>query len=216
MYALILKTEQGNKKNYIFLFFVFIHLSKILTNKELVMSQNLKRFFSIVLVAIVCGHFTLVFVYASPFKINNKKLFALSYMYVYPVFQQNWELFVPAPNVERKLFVRYRAENGFSIWQDILSQEIMNHRKNRILGNETKVLLLSNSLIYVINSLYEKPSCILSPDSKDVTFKVLNFEVNQYLKNKLKVEAKTSYELLLVSKGCQNTAAYYIKSLKVN
>ena len=180
------------------------------------MPQNLKRFLSIVLVAIICGHFTLVFVYASPFKINNKKLFALSYMYVYPVFQQNWELFVPAPDVERKLFVRYTSENGYTNWQDILSQEIMNHQINRTLGNETKVLMLSNSLIYVINSWYEKPSCILSPDSKDVAFKVLKFEINQYLKNKLKVKSQTSYELLLVSKGAQNTAAYYIKSLTVN
>lgn len=69
---------------------------------------------------------------------------------------------MPAPSVERKLFVRYETEDGFNDWQDILSQEIMNHRKNRVLGNEAKVLLLSNSMIYVINSLYDKPSAILT------------------------------------------------------
>lgn len=180
------------------------------------MPQPLKRFLSIVLITIICGHFAFVFVYASPVKIKAKKLNALSYLYVYPIFQQNWELFVPAPNIERKLFVRYKVENCFSDWQDIFSQEIMNHRNNRVLGNENKLLLLSNSLIYVINSLYETPSCILSPEPKDVAFKVLKFEINQYLKNKYKSKAQTSYELLLVSKGAENTDAYYIKSLYVN
>ena len=180
------------------------------------MSPLLKRFFSVVLVTIICGHFVFVFIYASPIKINIKKLHALSYLYVYPIFQQNWELFVPAPSVERKLFVRYETEDGFNDWQDILSQEIMNHRKNRVLGNETKVLLLSNSMIYVINSLYNKPSAILREKPENSAFKILNFEINQYLKQKFKVKKQTTYELLLVSKGTENTVAYYIKSLEVN
>lgn len=180
------------------------------------MSQSLKRFISIVLVMFIAVHFILVFVYASPFKINSKKLTAVSFMYVYPVFQQNWELFVPAPDIERKLFVRYKTQDGFSDWQDILSQEIMNHRKNRALGNETKVLLFSNSLIYVINSLYDVPSCILSKKPNDAAFKVLEFEINQYLKCKLNVKSTTPYELLMISKTNFKTDAYYIKTLRVN
>ena len=179
------------------------------------MSQTLKRFFVFVLALIMCGHFVFVFVYASPIKITSKKLTAISFIYVYPVFQQNWELFVPAPDVERKLFVRYRTENGFSNWQDILGQEIMNHRKNRILGNETKVLLLSNSLIYVINSLYDVPSCILSKKPKDAAFKVIEFEINQYLKSKFNVTAHTSYEILLISQNKKKISAYYLKNLTI-
>lgn len=180
------------------------------------MSQSLKRFISIVLVMFIAVHFILVFVYASPIKINSKKLTAVSFMYVYPVFQQNWELFVPAPDIERKLFVRYKTQDGFSDWQDILSQEIMNHRKNRALGNETKVLLFSNSLIYVINSLYDVPSCILSKKPNDAAFKVLEFEINQYLKSKLNIKTTTRYELLMISKTDVKTDSYYVKALSVH
>jgi hypothetical protein len=175
------------------------------------MNQTTKRLFAIVLGAFVCIHFVLIFVYCSPTKFKIQKLDNISRLYIYPIFHQNWGLFVPAPNAQHKLFVRYKTINGYSNWQDILDEEIMNHKKNRILGNETKVLLLSNSLIYELNYLYEKPSCIFLKKPVNKEFEVLQFEINQYLKFNMKVENLTSYELLLVSSGSKNAVAYYMK-----
>ena len=121
------------------------------------MSQATKRIFAVVLAIALCFHFIMIIIYCSPIKIRNQKLEFLSHLYVYPVFHQNWILFVPAPNAKRKLFVRYKTNNLFTNWQDILNDEIINHKKNRILGGEAKVLLLSNALIYELNFFYSPP-----------------------------------------------------------
>ena len=93
------------------------------------MSQATKRIFAVVLAIALCFHFIMLFIYCSPIKIRNQKLNFLSHLYVYPVFQQNWILFVPAPNTERKLFLRYKTNYQFTNWQNILNNEIINHKK---------------------------------------------------------------------------------------
>ena len=93
------------------------------------MSQATKRIFAVVLAIALCFHFIMLFIYCSPIKIRNQKLNFLSHLYVYPVFHQNWILFVPAPNTEMKLFVRYKTNYQFTNWQNILNNEIINHKK---------------------------------------------------------------------------------------
>lgn len=180
------------------------------------MNQINKRLFAIVLVGLLCLHFFLIFIYCTSLKIKNQKLNYICNLYIYPVFHQNWGLFVPAPNTQRKLFVRYKNNNEFTNWQDILNLEIMNHKKNRLLGGETKVLLLSNSLIYELNSLDGVSSHIYNKKPINKEFEVLQFEVNQYLKNYFKVYTNTKYELMLVSTQPDKNTAYYMQSLITN
>jgi hypothetical protein len=180
------------------------------------MNKTTKGFFAVILALAVCFHFVMVFVHCFPNKIQNQKLNFVNNLYVYPLFHQNWNLFVPAPNVERKLFVRFKTKESFSDWEDILSKEILDHRGNRLLGNEARVLLLSNSLIYELNSLDSKESFLFKSKPSNTEFKVLQFEIEKYLKLENNLISPIDYELLLVSTSNVKTKAYYIQSLTIN
>lgn len=180
------------------------------------MNQATKRLFAIVLGMALCFHFMMILVYCYPNKMKHKKFNFVNTLYIYPAFHQNWNLFVPAPNVERKLFVRYRTKEGFTNWEDILSREIVHHKHNRLLGNEARVLLLSNSLIYELNSLDAKESCVFNSKPSNNEFKVLQFEIEKYVRLEFQLKGTINYELLLVSACKTKTKAYYIKSLIAN
>ena len=180
------------------------------------MNQTTKRLFAIVLGVVLCFHFVMILMYCSPIKIKAQKINFVNNLYIYPIFHQNWNLFVPAPNIERKLFVRYKIKEGFTNWEDILSREIVHHKHNRLLGNEARVLLLSNSLIYELNSMGAKESCVFSSKPSNNEFKVLQFEIEKYVRLEFQLKGTINYELLLVSAGKTKTKAYYIKSLVAN
>ncbi len=180
------------------------------------MNQTTKRLFAIVLGVVLFFHFMMILFYCYPNKMKHKKFNFVNSMYIYPAFHQNWNLFVPAPNVERKLFVRYKTKIGFTNWQDILSREIVHHKQNRLLGNESRVLLLSNSLIYELNSMDDKESCVFNNKPSNNEFNVLQFEIEKYVRLEFQLNGTINYELLLVSIGKTKTKAYYIKSLAAN
>jgi hypothetical protein len=176
------------------------------------MTKTSKMLFTCIIALAIGFHFMWISVYCFPQHGNNTKIGILSRLYVYPIFQQNWALFVPAPDTERKLFVRYKTENTFNRWEDILGREISIHKQNRLLGNESKVLLLSNSLIYELNSLNDEQSFI-SNKKNNSEFKVLQFEVEHYLKSEYHTNLQTEYELLMVSLKKGGERAYYIQNL---
>lgn len=180
------------------------------------MSQLTKRLFAIVLVTLVGFHFLMVLVYGLHYKTGNEKLNFVNKRYVYPVFHQNWNLFVPAPNADRKLFVRYKTDKGFANWVDILSTEVIRQKQTKVLGNEARVLLLSNSLIYELNSLDTVKSCVFNDKPNNAEFKVLQFEIEKYLRLEFQLSGSTEYELLLMSEEKQSIKSYYIKSLTIN
>ncbi|MES2514519.1 MAG: DUF5819 family protein [Bacteroidota bacterium] len=158
----------------------------------------------------------LVFEYCFPQSDKASRLERISHLYIYPVFQQNWGLFVPAPSTERKLFIRYKMGSNFTPWEDILSNEIVAHKKNRLLGNEARVLLLSNSLIYELIALDSVKSCVFTTVQQNKEFKVLQFETQRYLKLQHRLTSVINYEVLLVSKGKEGNKAYYMKDLTGN
>ena len=180
------------------------------------MNQTSKRLFACIIALALCFHFVMVLIYCYPDKIKYAKLNFVNNLYIYPVFHQNWNLFVPAPNAERQLFVRYKTKEGFTKWEDILSKEIIHHKQNRLLGNEARVLLLSNSLIYELNLLDAKESCVFKIKPSNSEFKVLQFEIEKYLRLEFQLKGIVEYELLLVSLGEDKTKAYHIKSLVIN
>lgn len=175
-----------------------------------------KRILAVVLVLFLWGHFMMILVYCLSKKTDNKKFDFISSLYVYPIFHQNWNLFVPAPNVERKLFVRYATNDNFSDWEDILARENTQQKHSKILGNETRVLLISNSLIHELNALDNVEPCIYNSKPHNNEFKVLQFEIEKYLQSVIQVKWGFHYEVLLVSAGKNQTKAYYFKNLKTN
>lgn len=180
------------------------------------MNQTSKRLFGCMIALALCFHFVMVLVYCYPNKMKQEKLNFVNTLYIYPAFHQNWNLFVPAPNIERKLFVRYKSKVGFTNWQDILSREIVHHKQNRLLGNEARVLLFSNSLIFELNYLDDKELRVLKIKPINNQFKVLQFEIEKYLRLEYQLKGIVDYELLLVSSGKDKTKSYHIKSLVAN
>lgn len=180
------------------------------------MNQAFKRIFLLGLGLILGIHFLLISVYCFPISYKDSKLKIISYAYVYPLFHQNWCLFVPAPSAKNSIYVRYQTKNGYTDWQDILSNEIENHKKNRIIGRESIYLLLSNSLIYEFVALSGVSSRAYTEMPKNKDFEVLHFEISQYLKSNFNVKKGIPCEYLLVSSNTQSTDAYYFKSLIVN
>jgi hypothetical protein len=177
------------------------------------MNKTFKWLSACIISFALCFHFIWVVVYCFPHPSVSINWQRLSQLYIYPVFHQNWGLFVPAPNVERHLFVRYKTANKFTNWEDILAQEITTHKRNRILGYEARVLLLSNALIYELNALDRSTKFVYTAKPYNKEFKVLQFEVEHYLNLKHKLQKSVDYELLFVSSGRLSSKAYYIKSL---
>ncbi len=180
------------------------------------MPQALKQIFLVVLGLILGIHFFFISIYCFPVSYKDNVLKGISYAYVYPLFHQNWCLFVPAPSAKNSIYVRYYSKDGYTDWQDILSDEIETHKTNRIVGRESIYLLLSNSLIYEFVALSGVSSCIFEEMPKNKDFEVLHFEISQYLKSNFNVKKGTPCEYLLVSSNSQSTDSYYFKSLHIN
>lgn len=180
------------------------------------MKQASKRIFAIVLVVGIAIHFFLIASYCLPNTIKPQKLNVISNIYAYPVFNQNWCLFVPPPAAQNRIFVRYQTPEGYSNWVDILEQEIIAHKSHPLKGYESVYLLLSNSLIFEFGPLMEANTRIYDKKPNNIEFEVLNFEISKYLKLKYGLSSKRSYELLLVSSDKISMDAFYIKSLIIN
>lgn len=180
------------------------------------MDQVFKRILLLGLGLIIGIHFLLISVYCFPVSYKDNKLKKISYAYVYPLFHQNWCLFVPVPSAKNSIYVRYQTKNGYADWEDILSKEIEIHKKNRVIGRESIYLLLSNSLIYEFVALSGVSSRAYTEMPKNKDFEVLHYEISQYLKSNLEVKKSTPCEYLLVFSNTKSTDAYYFKSLVVN
>lgn len=178
------------------------------------MSKRLKQLLTVTFIVFLCLHFALIFFFASPLKYKTGKISYISAFYCHPYFQQSWGLFVPAPNAQHQLFVRYKTQTSWSNWTDILQKEYLKHRANRLSGNETIVLLLSNSTHHALNVLTESQSVYSKiPDKKEL--RVLNYEIEQYLKINDKLKQGTDYEILIANNTTKGIFASYFKFLKI-
>lgn len=180
------------------------------------MSQALKQIFLVVAGLMLSIHFLFISIYCFPVRYKDNILKGISYAYVYPLFHQNWCLFVPAPSAKNSIFVRYQVNNQYTHWEDILSKEIDTHKQNRVTGRESIYLMLSNSLIYEFVALSGVSSRAYAEMPKNKDFEVLHFEISQYLKSNYNLKKGTACEYLLVSSNTQSTDAYYFKSLHIN
>ena len=61
-----------------------------------------------------------------------------------------------------------------------------------------------------------KESFVFNSKPNNNEFKVLQFEIEKYVRLEFQLKGTINYELLLVSAGKPKTKAYYIKSLVAN
>ena|ERR1700752_3912530 len=177
------------------------------------MSLLTKRILSICCLSILLVHFSFVFIYASPIRTAPLKLRVLSSYYIGPLFHQNWRLFVPAPNVERRLYVRYLDNNTWSDWDDIFRKQIDEQRKGMILANEEEVLGFSLSLVYLSNTVTETQKVFVSePD--EFNFKVVKKAARQYLLNNKELKNPQQFEILFSQISKEGQSNYYYKNLE--
>ena len=71
---------------------------------------------------------------------------SFSISYTYPFFHQNWNLFVPPPEGNYKLYVYNQKDDTHNI--DLFKVILSKHQHNRFSGNEAFLMALSNSIHY--------------------------------------------------------------------
>ncbi len=154
----------------------------------------------------------MVFIYASPVRYSTVKLRVMANYYIGPLFHQNWRLFVPAPNVERRLYVRYFENNQWSNWEDIFREQIDKQRNGLIWANEEEVLGFSLAQVYLSDSdTALQRVFIKEPDN--YSFRVVKKATRQYLVNDKSLKNPQKFEIIFsqISKGYYSN--YYYKNL---
>lgn len=178
------------------------------------MSDFFKRIFSIAIISGLCLHFCLIFIYASPFNLKSEKLKFISWYYIYPYFHQQWSLFAPTPKKHMALYVRYKISNNWAAWENLLQKHINQHQSNVLMGNETTVLLYSNSLIYLINTLGSEKQ-VFTTEPADINFQIVKHEVQNEIKNYGQIPAPTNFEIIVTSHENNTTKTGYFKNLSL-
>jgi hypothetical protein len=67
-----------------------------------------------------------------------------SFLYVYPFFHQDWQLFAPPPKANYFLYLRGPGGKVTDVFSEVSSS----HQKNRLSGHEAFVLAFSNSIYH--------------------------------------------------------------------
>lgn len=117
--------------------------------------------------------------YANPFpSVIKQKSDYYAQWYVYPYFNQNWNLFVPAPNTNYKLLVCYEQEGKQKV--EVLREILNAHQTNRFLGYSAVLLNFANSIHY-----FEKNTALLKPLNgpikNDLYFQMLEQSALNYI-----------------------------------
>ncbi len=178
------------------------------------MSGYAKRIVSLLLLAFLAFHFLFIIHYSSPVKITGKTFNAITALYGYPYFHQQWTVFVPTPVKKFDLYLRKGSALHWQPWINVTQGLINKNRLKVFSGRETEVLLITNSINYLsydigeINKVFaEKPSL--------PSFTVLEYAVRHYFKHHKHFEKDKNYEMLLITASAGKTTAYYFKNLSL-
>lgn len=135
----------------------------------------------------ITAHFLLVSIHSRQLKPLEKKSEFYARAYVYPFFHQSWNLFVPAPNTNYKLFVHY--ENNGQQKTDLFNEILVQHQSNRFRAGETFVTTFANSIHYFEKSI-STTEVLNGPISNNLNFSILEHAAKNYLEysRKIKIE----------------------------
>ena len=157
-------------------------------------------------------HFSLILIYANPYPSNKTKINYYAEWYAYPFFTQNWNLFVPPPNTNYRLFVeyedlesdRYRIQKKIDVFQEIL----LNHQSNRFKGYGPLLLSFSNSIHYFEKNTRQQKS-LNGPIQNDAYFDIIEKSTLNYIRSTRKIDIKKIKIKLMVQQTDTNFARVY-------
>jgi len=151
-------------------------------------------------------HFTLILIYANPYAKTKQKLDYYAEWYVYPYFTQNWNLFVPPPNTNYKLFVEYE-DKGIQT-KDVFEELLIQHQSNRLKGYGPLLLAFSNSIHYFEKNT-ELQKSLNGPIKNDLYFQIIEKSALNYLKSTRKINIEKIKMRLVVQTLGSNTEKIY-------
>jgi hypothetical protein len=112
--------------------------------------------------AVVVVHFSMIFIYAFPHQYVPAAAKTAANGYVYPFFEQTWNLFAPCPLINHQLSIRCLYEDDSTGWIDVYKedQELHNvlrftYHGDRVLGESNLLFWLEGDMQYLGLSLYE-------------------------------------------------------------
>jgi|GEM_PF-1164835 len=132
----------------------------------------------VITLAALVLHFALVLVFANPYAKTKDKIDYYAEWYIYPYFVQNWNLFVPPPNTNYKLFVEYEDEGKQRL--DIFEEIMTKHQTNRLRGQGPLLLTFSNSIHYFEKNT-ELQNALNGPIKNDLYFQILEKSAANYI-----------------------------------
>lgn len=167
-----------------------------------------KVIWSVLVITAILLHYTAVFSFVNPVKRVEGRWHYYTMFYLYPFFDQGWNLFAPAPHSNYHVFVTYKE--GYQTKQFDLINEIQNkHVSNRFSGYETLSLAISNA-IHNFEYATSLKQNLNGPISNDINFKVVQHFVNAFVMNKSNNKAvDIKFILLITHVNDQKQLVYY-------
>ena len=153
-------------------------------------------------------HFVFILIYANPFPFKTKhKLEYYAQWYVYPFFNQNWNLFVPPPSTNYKLLVSFADNGKQSI--DIFNEILIQHQTNRFTGNSALLLAFSNSIHYFEKNTLLK-NTLNGPVKNDLNFQILEQSAKKYIQSTRNITLdQLKLSLCVEDLSSKKTKVYY-------
>jgi hypothetical protein len=151
-------------------------------------------------------HFTLVVIYAKPYGSSKNKWDYYAQWYVYPYFQQNWNLFVPPPDCNYRLFAEFEDKGIQKV--DVFGELVIKHQSNRLKGYGPVLIAFINSIHYFEKNTPAQEK-INGPVSDDANFKLLERSVVNYLEYTRHISTNKIKLVLLVENVAGKTRVYF-------
>ena len=151
-------------------------------------------------------HFSFAFIYSKPVLSQKGKLDYYSQGYIYPYFHQNWNLFVPIPQSNYKLFCEFENNGLKNI--DVLAEIRITHQTNRLKGYEPFLVAFTNSIFFFENSTSQNNSintCFVNDDS----FKIIERAAKNYLEYTRKIKIQKLKVILVTTQTLTNKQKIY-------
>ncbi|MDO9000303.1 MAG: hypothetical protein Q7W45_11105 [Bacteroidota bacterium] len=165
----------------------------------MIIKESVKIIISSSCILLLLVHFSSLFIYSKPIVANKTKIDFYAQGYVYPYFHQNWNLFVPVPDSNYKLYCEFDDEGTQTI--DVFSEINIQHQTNRLKGYEPLLVAFSNSIHY-----FEKNTALREqlngPVENELSFKMLERVVKNYLEYSRKIKIQ-KIKIMLVSQNTQ-------------
>lgn len=137
---------------------------------------------------------------------------AVSSQYCYPYFEQQWAVFVPAPDVAYDVYMRAGKDGHWQPWFNPGEELVCWNRQRPALGAEPEMLLVSSALYYMDNALDDHKH-IYSERPEWPAFKVLDHAARGYFHHSVRSHKEKEYELILTKTRHGKTEAWYFKNL---